>query len=68
MVDKIMLPYINQYIVVLIVGLITLGFAEYFKLYVLGFFGAIITIFISISLILSISYNTLNIFEKKKKK
>lgn len=48
--------YINQNVVILIVGLFALGFAEYYKLYALFWVGLIISIIMSGSVCISMTF------------
>jgi len=59
--------YINQNVIVLIIGLIALGFAEYYKLFILGSFGITIIIITFLFIFISMFYYTKQYIEKKEK-
>lgn len=62
---KIELPYFNQNLLVLIVGLVALGFAEFYKLNILFWIAIIISIFMSISVLISMVFYTIDYMTKK---
>ena len=68
MKNKFEYAYLNQNVIVLIVGLIALGFAEYYNLYILGSFGVSIIIITCIFVFISMFYYTKHYIENKGKK
>jgi len=58
---------LNQNIWALIVSLLTLGISEYYDLYTLYYFGLILSIICSISIIITLYFYTLNYSNKKLK-
>jgi len=68
MKNKFEYAYLNQNVIVLIVGLFALGFAEYYNLYILGSFGVSLIIITSIFVFISMFYYTKHYIENKDKK
>ncbi len=68
MKNKFEYAYLNQNVIVLIVGLFALGFAEYYNLYMLGSFGVSLIIITSIFVFISMFYYTKHYIENKNKK